>query len=242
MKHWRRSAMIAYWVLTLLVLALGAVLVIRAPIESSTGPIQKLIYLHLPVAASAFLAAGVVCVASVGYLGGRRKVWDDLAQAAATVTVFNGTILLLTGVLWAKVAWGVWWTWSPRLTFSLILWLLYALYLVLRARIGSPQRRAIVTSIYGIVAFLDVPLLYLSVKLLPDVHPTSSGLSAEMLPPLWAGLAGIMMLSIGLILNRFALARVSSLGWDSGLRSPAQEITSKNASIDGSPVAPQTRL
>ncbi len=241
MEHWRRSAVVAYWGLTLLVLVLGAVLVVRAPIEPSMGPIQKLIYLHLPVAASTFLAALIVCVASVGYLGGRRKVWDDLAHAAATVTVLNGTVLLVTGVFWAKVAWGVWWTWSPRLTFSLILWMLYAVYLVLRVRIAPPRRRAMITSIYGVVAFLDVPLLYLSVKLLPDVHPTESGLNPEMHAPLWAGFAGITLVSIGLIVARFALARLRSLGWDEEPRRAAPAFVAGGTSPVSSSIDPRAR-
>lgn len=207
MVRWQQWSGYAYSGFTLLLLAVGSVMVINAPIDPVMGPIQKLLYLHLPVAANTFVAALVVCIASVGFVGGRRQFWDDLAHAAAAVTVTNGTVLLLTGACWAKVAWGVWWTWSPRLSFSLILWLLYAVYLVLRFRIRSPQRRAIVTAIYGIVAFLDVPLLYLSLKLLPDVHPTDSGLTPPMYPALWVWFAAITLLSSGTIVARFRLAR-----------------------------------
>lgn len=207
MIRWQQWNGYAYGGLTLLLLIVGSVMVINAPIDPVMGPIQKLLYLHLPVAANTFVAALVVCIASVGFVGSRRQFWDDLAHASAAVTVTNGTVLLLTGACWAKVAWGVWWTWSPRLSFSLILWLLYAVYLVLRFRIRSPQRRAIVTAIYGIVAFLDVPLLYLSLKLLPDVHPTDSGLTPQMYPALWVWFAGITLLSSGTIVARFRLAR-----------------------------------
>lgn len=207
MDGWRGWSGYSYWGLTALLLIVGGAMAAAAPLDEVMGPIQKLVYLHLPVAANTFVAALVVCVAGVGYVGGRRQVWDDLAHAAAAVTVLNGTVLLLTGVCWAKVAWGLWWTWSPRLSFSLILWLLYAVYLALRFRIRSPQRRAMVSSVYGIVAFLDVPLLYLSLKLLPDVHPTSSGLTRAMLPTLWVWFAGITMLSLGLMSSRFTLAR-----------------------------------
>lgn len=215
-----------YWGLTLLVLAYGASRVIQAPVDEIAGPIQKLIYLHLPVAANTFLAALVVCVASVGYIGGRRQAWDDLAHAAATVTMLNGTVLLLTGSFWAKVAWGQWWTWSPRLSFSLVLWLLYAVYLAVRLRIHSPQKRALVGSVYGIVAFLDVPMLYLSMKLLPDVHPTAMGLTPEMLPTLWIWFAGITLLSCGIIAMRFALERArAGLGGSAGFIEPDLERT-----------------
>jgi len=205
MDRWPKLGWRAYWGLTLLVLGVGAVMAIRAPLDPVMGPIQKLIYLHLPVAANTFVAAMMVCVASVGTLWGRRRMWDELARAAANVTLLNGTILLITGVCWAKVAWGVWWTWSPRLTFSLILWSLYAVYLVLRSRIESEQRRTVVCAVYGIVAFLDVPLLYLSAKLLPDVHPTGSGL-ASMYSTLWVWFAGMTLLSVGLIVARFVVS------------------------------------
>ena len=211
----RRRTWIAgwYWTLTGVLLAIGAFLVVRAPIDETMGPIQKLIYLHLPVAINSFVAAVVVFIASVGYLAGRRQTWDDLAHAAAVVTVLNGTVLLLTGMFWGKVAWDQWWTWSPRLTFSLVLWVLYLAYLIMRRRIAGSDRRALVSAVYGVVAFLDVPLLYLSSKLLPDIHPTGAGLTPAMYPALWAWLVGITMVSGGLIAARFALARLPSVAW-----------------------------
>lgn len=228
----RRRTWIAgwYWTLTVVLLAIGAFLVVRAPIDETMGPIQKLIYVHLPVAVNTFLASLVVFVASVGYLAVRRQKWDDLAQAAAAVTVLNGTVLLLTGVCWGKVAWNLWWTWSPRLTFSLILWVLYVAYLMVRRRIESPERRAQVSAVYGVVAFLDVPLLYLAVKLLPDVHPTQSGLVPAMYPALWTWLAAITMLSGGLIAARFTLARLPTFRWE---KEPSTPIAPPAAGLTG---------
>lgn len=207
MDRWRKWSVYAYWGLTLLVLGFGTVRAVLAPIDATWGPIQKLLYLHLPVAANTFIAALIVCIASVGYISGRQQKWDDLAHAAAAMTVLNGTVLLITGMFWAKISWGQWWTWSPRMTFSLILWVLYAVYLLLRARIHSAERRAVVSSIYGVVAFLDVPLLYLSVKLLPDVHPTSSGMTPAMYSTLWIWMVGITMFSLGTIALRYELAQ-----------------------------------
>lgn len=213
MDRWRVRIAVLYWLATGVVLGVGAWLVVRAPIDETMGPIQKLIYLHLPVAINSFVAAVVVFIASVGYLAGRRQTWDDLAHAAAVVTVLNGTVLLLTGMFWGKVAWDQWWTWSPRLTFSLVLWVLYLAYLIMRRRIAGSDRRALVSAVYGVVAFLDVPLLYLSSKLLPDIHPTGAGLTPAMYPALWAWLVGITMVSGGLIAARFALARLPSVAW-----------------------------
>lgn len=214
MDRRRTWLLCSYWALTVALLAIGAFLAVRAPIDETMGPIQKLIYLHLPVAANTFLAAFVVFIASVGYLAGRRQTWDDLAHAAAAVTVINGTVLLLTGMCWGKVAWNLWWTWSPRLTFSLILWLLYVAYLIVRHRIASPERRALVSAVYGVVAFLDVPLLYLSVKLLPDVHPTMSGLTPAMYAALWTWMAAITLFSVGLVTVRFSIGRLPIFRWE----------------------------
>ena len=210
MERRRRWGWSAYWGVTSVVVALGLVMAALAPVDPEMGPIQKLIYMHLPVAVNTFLASLVVFIASVGYLGGRRPSWDHLAHAAAVVTVLNGTVLLITGMFWAKAAWGLWWVWSPRLTFSLILWLLYASYLVLRSRVNGEPKRAMVSAVYGVVAFLDVPLLYLSVKLMPDVHPTRSGLTPEMYPTLWVWFAGMALLTGGLMASRFGLGRLVS--------------------------------
>ena len=202
MTEWRSITSRAYWVATVALLAIALALAALAP---SMGPIQKIFYLHLPVAINTLLSALVMCIACVGYLGGRRQMWDDLAHAAARVTVLNATVLLLTGMFWARMAWGQWWTWSPRLAFSLLMWLLYAAYLALRPMIDSVPRRAMVCAVYGIIAFLDVPLVYLSVKLLPDIHPTSIELAPDMRRLLLFWFVPVTMLRAGLVAARFSL-------------------------------------
>lgn len=201
----------AYWGTTLLVLGTAVTVAIRAPVENTFGPIQKIFYLHLPIAINTFLSGFVVFVACVAYLGGRQRGWDDLAHAAARVTVLNGTVLLLTGVFWAKVSWGQWWAWSPRLAFSLLLWLLYVVYLVLRPMFGTTPKGAVIASVYGVIAFLDVPLVYLSVNLLPDVHPAHLELTGEMKQALALWFVSVTMLTGGLIGSRFALTRQADL-------------------------------
>lgn len=204
---WTRT----FWGITLALLVGGLILLVGyTPVETSMGPAQKIFYLHLPAAFSTFLAGSVVFVASIGFLGSRRRVWDDLAHAGAVVTVLFSSVVLLTGMLWARSAWGTWWTWSPRLTFSLVLWLLYVVYLVLRPSIEPPQRGAVISAVYGIVAFLDVPLVYLTVKLLPDIHPSSMELAPGMRHTLFYWFAPVTMLCVGLIAARFHLARRSA--------------------------------
>jgi heme exporter protein C len=113
-------------------------------------------------------------------------------------------------MIWGKSAWGHWWTWTSwRLTFSLVLWLLYVVYLMIRPAIESPRRRAVVCAVYGIAAFLDVPLVYLSVKLLPEtVHPESISLGEPaMRLTLLAWFVPITLLMAGLVFARFRLNR-----------------------------------
>lgn len=171
------------------------------------GAVQKVFYIHLPVAINTFLACFIVFIASIGYLMQRKLWWDDLAVAAAKVAVLFASIVLITGMIWGKSAWGQWWTWSPRLTFSLILWLLYVVYLMIRPSVESEQRRALMSAVYGIIAFLDVPIVYFSTKLLKDIHPTSIELADSMRLTLLVWFLPVTMFSAGLIVARYRLNR-----------------------------------
>ena len=198
----------AYWLATFALFAVAiAMVVFYAPAEQTMGPIQKIFYLHLPVAIGTFLACAVSFAASIAYLAQRDGKWDDLAAAAARVSVQLCAVVLLTGMIWARSAWGVWWTWSPRLTFSLVLFLLYVVYLMLRLSIESSQRRAVVAAVYAIIAFLDVPLVYLSARLMPDVHPASIQLAPAMKLTLLVWFAPVLMLTGGLIAAKTVLNR-----------------------------------
>jgi len=177
------------------------------PDEATMGTIQKIFYFHLPLAICTFLSCTVAFVGNIAYLWQRRTKWDDLSAAAANVAVLLCTGVLITGMIWGRCAWGQWWTWSPRLTFSFLLWLLYVVYLMVRTSVTSPQRRAIVSAVYGIVAFLDVPLVYLSASLLPDIHPGHVQLAPAMQLTLAFCFIPVTMLAAGLIAVRFNLNR-----------------------------------
>jgi heme exporter protein C len=208
MSALRRILGSVYWLLTAALFAACLVMLLAyTPVEKTMGPVQKIFYLHLPVAINTFAAALVVFIASIGYLWQRRMWWDDLAAAAGKVTVLFCAIVLLTGMVWGRSAWGVWWTWSPRLTFSLILFLLYVVYLMIRPSVESPQRRAAVSAVYGIAAFIDVPLVYLSVKMMPDIHPSSIALEPEMKLTLAAWFVPVTLVMVGLLVARFRLNR-----------------------------------
>jgi heme exporter protein C len=163
--------------------SLGAAMLMalfHAPVDPLMGPIQKLIYIHLPAAVASLVAAFVVFVASLAFLWTRRRLWSRLANAAAGATVACSLMVLGTGMLWAKVYWGSWWTWSPRLTFTLGMSVLYIGYLLIDRLIVPATRRWTACAVYGSIAYLEVPLVYLSMRLLADVHPDSIPLSSEM--------------------------------------------------------------
>lgn len=216
MSEMNRKIMAVYWLATAALFTAAVALVfVWTPVESTMGMVQKVFYLHLPVAIHTFIACLVTFVAGIGYLWQRRQVWDDLAVSSARVAVLLCSVVLLTGMIWGHSAWGVWWTWSPRLTFSLVLWLLYVAYLVIRPSIESRQRRALVSAVYAVVAFLDVPLVYLSVKLMPEIHPSSITLAPQMKLTLLLCFLPVTMLSAGLIASRFIMQRAESRSFES---------------------------
>jgi len=207
-----RSKLIArvYWIITVcLFVGATALMIFWTPQEKTMGDVQKIFYVHLPTAINTFVACFVVFVASVMYLLQRRSWWDDVAFAAAKVSVLLSSVVLLTGMTWGRSAWGAWWTWSPRLTFSLILWLLYVVYLMIRPSIESSQRRALICAVYGVIAFMDVPLVWLSTKLLKDyVHPTSVELAPRMGTTLLLWFVPVTMMVAGLIVTSFKINRL----------------------------------
>jgi heme exporter protein C len=209
----RKSLYALYWLVAAATFA-GALYMIFAwtpyAADRDGEPIvfQKILYFHMPVAINTFLACMVCCVGGVGYLLQRQTWWDDLASAAAKVAVIYCTGVLLTGMLWAHGAWNLWWTWSPRLTFSFMLWLLYVVYLLVRMSIEGAQRRAVVSAVYGLVAFLDVPLVYLSARLLPDLHPGDIGLTHSMQWTLGLSFIPITLVLAGLIALQYKVHRV----------------------------------
>ena len=142
-----------------------------APTESTMGDIQRIFYVHVPSAWTAFAAFFVVFVCSVAYLRTKNLKWDRVAVACAEIGTIFCTGVLITGPIWAKPVWGIWWTWDARLTSTLILWLMYLSYLLLRDFLEEPQRRATLAAVFGIFAFVDVPIVYFSIRLWRTQHP-----------------------------------------------------------------------
>jgi len=141
------------------------------PTEADQGIVQRIFYFHVPCAWVAFAAFGLVAICSIFYLWLGQQVWDDLGYAAAETGMVFCTLVLITGSLWAKPIWGTWWTWDSRLTTTLILWLLYGGYLLLRAMADDTPQIARFAAVVGIVAAADVPVVIVSVRLWRTIHP-----------------------------------------------------------------------
>ncbi len=159
------------------------------PTEEVMGQIQRVFYVHVPLAWVAFLAFAVVFVASIAYLASRKKQWDAVAASSAEIGVIFCSLVLITGSIWARKAWNTWWTWDPRLTTTLILWFIYVAYLMLRSFSAHEERGNRAAAVFGIIGFLDVPIVYMAIHWSRTIHPalvTSEGFGLA--PPMLAAL------------------------------------------------------
>jgi heme exporter protein C len=141
-----------------------------APTEQTMGDVQRIFYYHVPSAWTAFLLFAINFVASVVYLVRRNPAVDAIAVTSAEVGVVFCTIVLITGPLWARPVWGIWWTWDIRLTSTLVLWLMYVAYLILR-RFSTGGQTPVIAAAVAVFAALDVPLVYFSIRLFRTQHP-----------------------------------------------------------------------
>jgi heme exporter protein C len=209
-SRWRKPLGIAALVMIPVLMYLGLVF---APEDAQQGPAQRIFYIHVPAAWIGFLAFFVVFVSSIAFLVTKKRRYDDIASSSAEVGVIFTTGVLVTGPLWGRPVWGVYWTWDPRLTSFLMLWLIYLSYLVLRGYVSDPQRRATYSAVLGIVGFLDVPIVYLSVRWWRSEHPLQlvferNGLPAEMLYALLFGVATFTVLYAYLLIVRLRVGRL----------------------------------
>ncbi len=160
-------------IVMLVLTAAWAWTVVQAPIDSVQGVIQKILYVHPPLAYGAYLGFVVTAVAGGVYLARDREEWDRLAIAGAEVGVIFCTLMLVTGPIWAKGTWGRWWSWDPRLTVTLLLFFVYLAYLLLRNFAGPGPRTARFASVYGIVGVVLIPLNYYIIEIFDNrsMHP-----------------------------------------------------------------------
>lgn len=182
---------------------------IFAPTEATMGDVQRIFYFHVPSAWAAFLAFGVVFVASIQWLRTKEQKWDEMAVSATEVGIVFCTIALLTGSIWAKPTWGTWWDWDPRLTTTLILWLIYVSYLMLRTTVENPARRASLSAVVGIVGFIDVPVVFMSIRWWRTIHPVVLGTGGfDMAPPMVITLM-VCLAAFSLLFCHFLRLRMS---------------------------------
>jgi heme exporter protein C len=144
---------------------------IYVPTEQTMGIVQRIFYFHVPVAWVAFLAFFIVFISSIIYLWKREDKWDTIAGSSAEVGVVFTTLVLITGSIWARPVWGVWWVWEPRLTTALVLWFIYVAYLLVRSYAAEESRGARFAAVVGIVGFVDVPIVALAITLWRTQHP-----------------------------------------------------------------------
>jgi heme exporter protein C len=170
-------------------------MILNAPYEATMGLVQKIFYFHVAAAIAMFVAAFTCGIASAIFLFGRRPGADRVAFAAAEITVMLGLIVLISGPLWARKAWGVWWQWDARLTSTLVMWLVFQSFLLLR-RFGGPGSEKLSAAV-GLFGSALVPFVYWSVNLWRTVHPTTNvvpSLAPSMRGPfLWCVLAFLFL-------------------------------------------------
>jgi heme exporter protein C len=206
--------------LLVLALMLTAVFMVFAwvPTEADQGIVQRIFYFHVACAWVAFAAFGLVAIGGILYLWLGQQIFDHLGYAAAESGMVFCTLVLITGSLWAKPIWGTWWTWDSRLTTTLILWLLYGGYLMLRAMGDDTPQVARFGAVVGIVAAADVPVIIVSVRLWRTIHPAvlvtkqgGHGLEdPRMVIALLVSLAAFTALFLWLLMLRVAVLRAGA--------------------------------
>src|SRR6478752_2410343 len=200
-------------ILTAAMFAYAPVAIQNAPYESTMGLVQKIFYFHVPSWFVMFSAAGVCGIGGAVYLFTGRKVADRVALAAAELAVVFGLMGLITGPLWGRKAWGVWWQWDARLTSALVMWLVFVAYLLLR-KYGGPgsEKLSAVLALFGMA---NVPFVYWSVNVWRTVHPKTTVVTTllpGMREPLWWSVIAFMLLFVLLLISRVRLeARRSEL-------------------------------
>ena len=205
-----------------------------APTEQTMGDIQRIFYYHVPSAWTAFLFFFINFLASIWYLTGRNLKADAWALASAEIGVVFCTIVLITGPLWAKPVWGIWWTWDARLTTTLVLWLIYVSYLILR-RFSDSQQTPTLAAALAIFGFLDVPIVYMSIRWWRTQHPQpvigggpGSGLDPAMKYALFVNCIAFTALAALIMWWRYSLSlreqRVEDEHRAHAMRSQMQEV------------------
>jgi heme exporter protein C len=189
---------------------------IFAPMEAKMGAIQKIFYFHVASAWVCFFALFITFIASIVFLKERSAASDYIAASSAEIGLLFCTIVLVTGPLWAKPVWGAYWSWDPRLTTTLVLWFIYAGYLLLRKFIAETERKRVYSAVLGIIGFVDVPIVFFSIRWWRTMHPNvlqkgGGGLHSHMLIALLVSIAAFTLLYISLMNKRIRLFKLEAV-------------------------------
>jgi heme exporter protein C len=181
-----------------------------APREATMGEVQRIFYFHVSSAWVGFFGFFVTALAGVLYLVSNKRHWDIVALSSAEIGLAFISMTLLTGMLWAKPAWGAYWTWEPRLTISAVQWLIYIAYVMLRGSVFSQEREARFAAVYGIVAFITVPLSWFAIRWWRTIHPqviSSEGMAMtpKMIHTLFVSLGVFTIIYGSLLFQRIRL-------------------------------------
>jgi heme exporter protein C len=200
----------------LLVLAFGAVY-FYAPFERTMGWVQKIFYFHVGAGWIGMLGFFIAAVCGVGYLRSQRKIWDMASIASVEIGLFFSGLNIISGSIWARPIWNTWWTWDPRLTTVAVMSLTYGAYFVLRKAISSPAKQSLFGAVYSIIAFINVPLTFFSIRLFRTIHPVvvsgvgsdlpSSHLTGRMQLTLIFSLIAFTVLYLDLLWHRIRLEK-----------------------------------
>ena len=187
---------------------------VYAPTEETMGLVYRIFFFHLGAVAAGFIAIMLVAIAGIAYLRTGARSWDRIAEASAEIGVVFTIIALLMGSIWAKPIWGVWWTWDPRLTSYLILLLIYIAYLMLRASARDDPRVARFSAVFGILGFIDVPIVIVSARYWRGISPVlfqansqgfTFGLTPAMVQTLIVSIIAFLLLFFYLLAQRVRL-------------------------------------
>ena len=188
-----------------------------APEEKTMHVLQRIFYFHAAAAWAGMTSFFVCFVANLLYVWRREERWDALGISSAEVGLAFITVVLITGPIWAKPAWGIYWTWDARLTSTFVLWLLYISYLLLRTLIEEPDRRALLSALFGIFAFIDVPIVFGAIRWWRTQHPApvimggpGSGLDPTMNKVFFFSVLAMHALMVFLIAERYRLEKLRS--------------------------------
>jgi heme exporter protein C len=195
--------------------------------SSSMGFSQKILYYHAPIAEAALVAFGVAFVAAIAYLRTQDMKWDRLGYVCVRLGLLFSILVMITGMIWGKAAWGTWWAWEPRLTTFLLVCFLYAAYWVLRSVVDEEQRRATYAAVFAIIAFIDVPITFFATRFLPEgLHPVVIG-------PGGGGMEGSMAVSFAICMLGMTLLLAAMIRRDYEIEQLKDRVTDLKTSLGG---------